>query len=386
MNYLRRTWALIDLDAVEHNIGLVRSLVGGTKIMAVVKADAYGHGDRYISFATERFADWYGVSNIGEALSLRKLGIKKPVLILGATPSEYAKTLKNYDITVTVYSLEYAQELSAVCVNLGIRLNVHVKLDTGMTRLGLHYSAFCDTEAIYKLPGLCVMGIFTHLACSDETGEDAVRYTYRQFQHFMEALSQLEERGINPGIRHCCNSAATLCYPDMYLDMVRPGIILYGVNPTERDVPLVPAMSLKSTVSMVKTVPAGVPVSYGCTYVSGMEKTIATVTIGYADGFSRGFSNSGYMLIKGASAPVVGRVCMDQLMLDVTGIEGVKAGETVTVFGESEGRTLTVNELAGMLGTIGYEIVCLIGRRVPRVYMKDGKEIGMVDYITGMIN
>ena len=375
--YLERTWSEIDTSALEHNAKVLRSMLGETKWLSVVKADAYGLGASTVPKIFEKNgADWFGVSNLEEAIALRNNGITKPILIFGITPPEYALLMKQDEITQTVYSSEYAAMLSEEAVKSGVTLDVHIKLDTGMGRIG-----FCCTEnsaadidaiaAACTLPGLNPTGIFTHFPVADDLSPEAVSFTKQQFARFTDTISALEERGITFELRHCCNSAATLCYPEMHLDMVRPGLIQYGFFPTEQmpKPDFKPAMELKTVISMVKTVPAGESISYGRTYVTDRPTVVATAAIGYADGYFRNLSDTAYMLVRGKPAPVIGRVCMDQLMLDVSGIEGVQIGDIATVFGKDNDAFLSAEELAALAGTINYEIITRIGRRVPKVFI-----------------
>ena len=389
-DFLKRTWAQIRLDAIQQNYRTIAaSLSSGSRIMAVVKADAYGHGACWSARALrEAGATWFGVSNLDEALQLRSAGITEPILILAYTPPEEAARLAAFSITQTILTREYAAALSAQAQKAGVHVRAHVKLDTGMSRIGLLYQhsgeqeTLDDIEAICHLPHVTAEGIFTHFASADETEGDA--YTRQQFALFMEALSRLEQRGIRFSLRHCCNSAATLRYPEMHLDMVRPGIILYGLAPAawmEGILPLEPAMELKTVISMIKRVPPHTPVSYGRTFSTGRQTAVATVPIGYADGYPRCLSNRAHMLVGGQKAPVIGRICMDQCMLDVTGIDA-QEGMLVTVFGKDGSALLPVEEFAALSGTINYETVCLIGKRVPRIFLNGNEAVGRLNYIT----
>ena len=392
MDFLKRTWAEIRLDALAHNFRQIRRKVGpDCKIMAVVKADGYGHGDRQVAQVFQREgANWFAVSNIEEAMHLRQGGITKPVLILGFTPADRAAQLCANRISQTVFSLDYAKALSEQAQKAGVEVDCHIKLDTGMSRLGFlcdpaHFSQSIEQigETV-ALPGLACTGIFTHFACADEANEDSDRFTLEQFSRYQKGVAELEKRGVRFSLHHCCNSAATMRFPQMHLDMVRPGVILYGLNPTPDCaglMDLVPAMDLKSTVAMVKQVGQGAQVSYGRTYTASNGTVLATVPIGYADGYRRTHTNQAHMAVHGKLAPVVGTVCMDQLMLDVTDIPGVEEGDVVTVFGRDGEAFLPVDELAAINDTIHYEMVCLVGKRVPRIYWKHGKQIGELNYI-----
>ena len=391
-DFLKRTWAAIDLDAVRENYRAILDILapGCRHAMAIVKADAYGHGAGPVSRALrEAGADWFGVSNLDEALQIRKAGISQPILILGYTPAEEAARLSDFHIAQTVCNGEYGRELSRAAAAAGVKVRVHIKVDTGMSRLGFLCQreeelprAAEEAQAVCRLPGLVPEGIFTHFASADE--EEGEAFTRRQFALFQGVIAALEKKGIRFSLRHCCTSAATLLYPEMHLDMVRPGLILYGLFPAPwlaGRLPLRPVMELKTVVSMVKRVPAGAVVSYGRTYTAGQETALATVPIGYADGYPRSLSNRACMLIGGCRAPVVGRVCMDQCMLDVSGLPEVREGQTVTVFGRDGEASLPVEEFAALSGTINYEAVCLIGKRVPRVFLSGGRPVGQLNYI-----
>ncbi|WBY64354.1 alanine racemase [Thermocaproicibacter melissae] len=392
MNYLRRTWAEIDLDAVESNYRAIRScLLPGTKVCCVVKADAYGHGAEQIAVLYEKLgADWLAVSNLDEAEQVRRVGVQLPILILGYTQPDRAKELAENRISQAVVGPEFAAALSEEAVKAGVTVNVHIQVDTGMSRVGFFYQnpardvgAIDEMERACRLPGLNPEGIFTHFASADE-GEAGADYTRRQFACFTGAIERLAERGVRFSLRHCANSAAVFDYPEMQLDMVRPGIILYGMMPSgkiQNKVPLTPVMSLKSTVALVKSVPAGTCVSYGRRFTSSRETLVATVPIGYADGYLRRYGENACALVRGKRAPVIGRVCMDQLMLDVTDVPDVQTGDTVTLMGRDGEQAVTADEIAERTGTINYEIVCGVATRVPRVFKKGGNVVGCLDYL-----
>ncbi|MCI1954973.1 MAG: alanine racemase [Oscillospiraceae bacterium] len=392
MDYLKRTWAEVDLDALETNYRRIRAQVKpGTKVCCVIKADGYGHGAERLAQLYESLgADWFAVSNLEEAVQLRGAGAKLPILILGYTPPCRARELAENDIAQAVIGSEYAEQLSRQAETAGVKVRAHIQVDTGMSRVGFFYQdpsrdgeSIGRMERACRLPGLKPEGIFTHFAVADE-GENGRAYTRRQFVNFTGAIERLERRGIRFAIRHCANSAAIFDFPEMQLDMVRPGIILYGLMPSGdiiHKVRLIPAMALKSTVALVKTVPPRTCVSYGRRFTSERPTAVATVPLGYADGYLRRFYESASLLVRGRRARIIGRVCMDQLMLDVTGIPGVKAGDTVTAIGKDGDECVTADELAGLAGTISYEIVCDVGKRVPRVFLKGGRETGVLDYL-----
>ncbi len=370
MEFLHRTWAEISKSAIIHNFKEIKSQAGDAKIMAVVKADAYGHSAEIAAPLLEKCGvDGFAVSNIEEALSLRNTGIKKPILILGYTPVNFVKTLAENNISQCVYSLEYAQRLSDYAEAADVKLNIHLKLDTGMSRLGFDLrkdiSGIKDAVWAAKLPCFNVEGIFTHFAAADSDTAENTAFTEGQFERFMAGVEALRREGIIPKIIHCDNSAA-LCRGKHTLDAVRPGIILYGLSPDRAfntNLKLLPAMSVKSVVSLVKTIRKGECVSYGMTYKAEKDMKIATVAAGYADGYPRKLSNKGEVLINGKRAKIIGRICMDQFMIDVSDIENVAMGDEVTLFGSG----LSVDEIAEGSDTINYEIVCGIAPRVPRV-------------------
>jgi len=395
-DYVKRTWAEVNLDNIAYNTQqIMAKLRPGCQLLGVVKADAYGHGDKYVAECLRKQGvKWFGVSNLSEALALRKYGIKEDILIFGITPVEYTSILAFSSITQAVFSAEYAHKLSKAAQEKGVSVKVHIKLDTGMGRIGfstldgIEETADLVEEAV-KLPGLIAEGIFTHFAVSDEAKEESVQYTREQFGRFMAVCQEMEQRGVTFALRHCCNSGAFLSYPEMQLDMVRPGNLIYGLYPSsdcekERKIDLRPAMTLRSMVSMVKTIGEGRSVSYGRNYRSTEERVVATVPIGYADGYTRRLTNRARVLVHGQYAPQIGNVCMDQMMIDVTGIPGVQEGDIVTLFGEQDGAVLPVEELAELTGTINYEVVSVLGRRVPRIYLEDGKECAVVDYVLGV--
>ena len=390
-HWLKRTWAEIDLDALLNNYRLIREKVtDGCRVMAIVKADAYGHGAVEVARVFhEQGVDWFGVSNLEEAIQLRQAGLTEPILILSYTPAEEAARLSEYRVTQSVVTAAYGAELNEQAKAAGVTVDVHLKVDTGMSRVGFFYhEAERDAAALDEMASVCALsnlhptGIFTHFAVSDEADGEA--FTRLQFARFTDAIERLRARGITFPLRHCCNSAATLRFPEMHLDMVRPGLILYGMMPSafmNELLALTPVMTVKARVSMVKPVPADETVSYGRTYRTEQPATLATVPVGYADGYSRRLSGRAYMLVHGHPAPVVGRVCMDQCMLDVTDIPDVHADTTVTVFGVDEGAALPVEDFAAWSDTINYEAVCAVGKRVPRLFIQSGKVVGQLNYI-----
>jgi len=354
--------------------------------MAVVKANAYGHGAVEVARrALSGGADCLGVARIDEAVALRQAGIDAMILVLGATPPELARPALENDLALTLFDLETAQSLSDMATAAGKTLTVHLKTDTGMGRLGLRPAGYggdgLDPERVERavqiaqLPGLDLEGIFTHFAAADSS--DA-RYTERQFTLFCAYIDALKRAGIEFRIRHAANSAAIIAHPSTHLDMVRAGIAMYGLNPSAEinldHLATRPAMAIKARLVHVKKVPAGFCVSYGMTHRTAAPTTIATVPIGYADGYSRLLSSRGTMLVRGEKAPVVGRVCMDLTMLDVGHIAGVRTGDEVVILGSQNGKTLLADEIAGTLGTINYEVVSSITARVPRRFHHNENE------------
>lgn len=366
------SWAEIDLRAIRGNIAEInRVLEPQTGLMAVVKANAYGHGMLEVSkVCIEAGASYLAVANPQEALTLRGNGIDVPVLVLGWMPPEDAAAMVEHQVDITVFEPETAVVLSRAAVAAGQTARIHLKIDTGMGRLGFDPSprSLQTIQTIAGLPGIFIQGIFSHLATSDEKDKT---FAYEQLEVFKQFIAELHKLGIEIPIRHLANSGAIMEMPETHLDMVRAGIILYGLYPSDEvdhsKIKLIPAMSLKSKVSFVKTMTAGQGVSYGRTYVSQDEIKVATVPIGYADGYNRLFSNCGWAMIGGHKVPLIGRVCMDQVMFDVTGLDQVQPGDEVILFGKPEDG-VTADDLAALIGTINYEIVCSPHSRVVRTF------------------
>ncbi len=366
MEFLHRTWAEIDLDALENNFRAIQKCCQKS-VYAVVKADAYGHGAIEIATRLEKLTDGFAVSNIEEALVLRKAGIQKPVLILGYTPPECAEILCCNSFTQCVYDLGYAQALNAQAKN---PVSVHLKLDTGMGRIGFDCRSddlpgIDEAKQVLTMGNLRAEGVFAHFAVADVPAQQD--FTQQQYARFVAAVEALEATGHRFLVKHCGNSAALLTLPMEETQVVRAGIVLYGLSPSEEvAIPkeIQPVMSLHSVVSMVKTVEAGQSVSYGRTYVTPGARRIATVSAGYADGVPRELSNQGSVLLRGKRAPIVGRICMDQFCVDVTHIPDAQMGDTVTIFGKE----ISVEEVAKNAKTIAYDVVCGISKRVTRVY------------------
>ncbi len=365
-------WAEVDLSAIAHNVREIRKITNPkAKLMAVVKANAYGHGAVSVAkVALANGAERLAVARLGEALDLRKQGIDCPILILGYTPPEQLEEVVENDITQTVFSLELAQGLNEAAKKVGRKAKVHIKIDTGMGRIGFvpGSEALKEIKEVVALPYLECEGIYTHFANADRKDKS---YTKMQFSRFTDFISQLSSAGINFAIRHAANSAAIIDLPDSHLDMVRAGIIIYGLYPSNEvnkdKIKLKPAMSLKARVAYVKKVPPGTCISYGSIYRAEKETVIASLPVGYADGYTRMLTGS-EVLIHGQRAPVVGRICMDQCMINVEHVDNVKPGDEVVLFGKQQGNEIPIEEIAEKLGTINYEIPCMIAARVPRIY------------------
>lgn len=368
-----RTYAEINLSAIEHNLKeLKKKINDGVKVLAVVKADAYGHGAVEVARDIQNDVDYFAIAELGEALELRKAGIKKPLLILSYTsPFQYETIIEN-DITQTVFNYDDAVAVSKAAQRLNKTAVIHIAVDTGMSRIGF----FCNSESadtvkrIAELPNITVEGLFSHFACADSRDRASVNAQQKLFADFCEML---ESRGVNIPVKHICNSAGLLTGCSQY-DMVRLGIIMYGLYPEEwvndGSVNLKPAMRIVSHITHIKEVPAGTGVSYGHTYFTKEKTRIATVCIGYADGYQRALSNKGKVLINGNAAPIIGRVCMDQLMVDVTELENARVGDEVTVLGTDGENTITPEELAELTETINYEVICQFQKRVAIVHCK----------------
>jgi alanine racemase len=332
-------------------------------------------------------ADFFAVSNIDEGIEIRNAGSKLPILILGYTPVTDAPRLASYDISQAVFSLEYAKMLSDECVKLDCTCKIHIKADTGMSRIGFMCQKFPrDNYSVQeicqacKLPNLYAEGLFTHFCVSDEA-EEGREFTNKQYENFTYVRNELKKNGLNIEFCHCSNSGAIEDYSNTYCDMVRAGIILYGLSPSPKlngMLNLKPAMTLKTSVAYVKELKSGADISYGRTFTAEHDMKIATVPIGYADGYIRQNAENGYMLVNGKKAKIVGRICMDQTMLDVTDIDGVQTGDEVIVFGNGESGEPTADTIAENTNTINYEVICLVGKRVPRIYYKDGEMTGVM--------
>ena len=377
---LKRTWAEVDLDALAHNYERIRRHVGEkTKLLGVIKADAYGHGAVPVAKELEALgASYLAVSNIDECEEVRRGGVTLPVLMLGFTPADQAERILELDMTQAVQSLDIAKAFSAAAVKCGKKMKVHIKLDTGMGRLGF----LCDEEhfdeslqdilAVLELPGLDVEGVFTHFCVADEEGEENVAFTRTQHERFLRMIDAAEARsGFHFRLRHCCNAGGIVCYPEWAGDMVRCGIILYGSGELAERMGMEPVMSLKTRVATVRDLAPGTSVSYGRTYFTERESRIAVLPIGYADGLHRTLSNRMEVLTPYGRAKQVGRICMDMCMIDVTDLPEVKSGDEVEIFGKN----VLCAEDAAACGTIPYELLCAVSKRVPRHYFLHGKRV-----------
>lgn len=384
MKQYKRVYATVDLDAIRQNMEAMKANIAkGTMICGVVKSDGYGHGSVPVAKAVEDLVWGYAVAAVEEGWVLRDHHITKPILVLGYVPEEEFESLVEQEIRYTVSEWKEVEILSKIAQKLGKNAYVHIKMDTGMGRIGLRFAEEILTLAqkIENLPNIVIEGIFTHMATADMADKTKAK---EQIRMFKEMLQLLENNGIYIPIRHCSNSAGIIDLKEANIDMVRAGIALYGLYPSEEvnkeNVCLTPALELKSIVSYLKTVPKGSPIGYGATFVTQKETKVATVSIGYGDGYPRALSNKGYALVRGKKAPIIGRICMDQFMMDVSDIPEIQQGDTVTLIGKDQNEQITVEELAELAGTFNYEFVCDLGKRIPRVYISGGKIVGTKDY------
>lgn len=388
MNKLTRpVWVDINLDHLAHNMREVRRVTASKSLVsAVIKADGYGHGALYIAQTLlDNGADRFAVATLSEAIQLKNAFRTTEIMVLGYTPNDLIDGAIENDIIQTVYSYEQADVFSRRAVSLEKTLKVHIKLDTGMRRIGMSISedTVSDILKMSALPNLEIEGIFTHFAVADEIDKT---FTIEQVKRFNRIVDALESSGLKIPIKHVSNSAAIIDCPEYNFDMVRAGIMLYGLYPSpdvnKKAVDLKEAMSLKANVAHVKMVQKGEGVSYGHKYIASADTQIATIPIGYADGFTRGLTFKAKGIVKGEIKPVVGRICMDQCMVEVDGLE-IKVGDTITLFGEADDKIISIDDYADMLGTINYEIVCMMGKRIPRRYLKNGETVQIVDLILG---
>ena len=382
-NKYYRVYAEINLDAIVKNVDNLMALTKeNTGALAVVKADGYGHGDVAVAKAVAQKVTGYAVATLDEAVNLRENGVKKPILVLGYVDPYEFDILVSHEITATVFDVETAQLLADAARVQKKQAHCHIKVDTGMRRIGLEpdENGIAIVKQITALKELSADGIFTHFAASDETDKTSAEH---QFKLFTDFTGRLEKEGIHFTYRHCANSAAVIDMPQVDLDMVRLGIAMYGMYPSDEvkkeKVELFPALDLKSHVTMVKEIPAGEKVSYGGTFTTTRTTKLATVSVGYGDGYPRALSSKGYVLVRGQKAPIVGRVCMDQMMVDVTDIENITRADIVTLIGKDGDAEITVEEIAALAGTFNYEFVCDLGKRIPRSYYLNGEYIGTHD-------
>ena len=382
---IRPVWAEIDLDAIKYNIDSIKRRVDTKELIAVVKADAYGHGALDVSKTlVENGATKLAVAVITEAMELRHGNINTPIMILGYTPLEFAADLINYDIEQTIFDLEYATKLSEIALNLGKKAKVHVALDTGMGRIGflINDNSLNEILKISSLKGLEVVGIFTHFATADESDKN---YSNKQYKKFTDFNEKLISKGVNILLKHVSNSGAIIDMPNTYLDGVRAGIVLYGYYPSEdvlkQNLDLKKAISIKTQVAHVKILDKNEYVSYGRKFKTERKSIIATLPIGYADGYSRALTGKAKVIINGKFAPVVGTICMDQCMIDVTDIGDVHVGDEIIVLGKDKDLKFDADDMAKAMGTINYEVLCMIKQRIPRVYIEDGKVKSIRNYI-----
>ncbi|CUU50055.1 alanine racemase [Clostridium beijerinckii] len=383
---LRPVYAEIDLDAIAYNMKNIKNLAKDKEVIAVVKADCYGHGALdVVPTLLENGASRLAVAVLTEGIELRNDNIKAPIMILGYTPSYLNEELIKYDLEQTVYDLDYAKELSKTALSLNKKAKIHIAIDTGMGRIGFlpTEKAIDDICKICSLEGLEVIGIFTHFSTSDEKDKE---YTNEQFEKFTDLLKKLSNLNIEIPIKHVSNSGAIMDMPETYLDAVRAGIILYGYYPSnevkKENLSLKPALTLKATITRVQEMDAGMSISYGRTFKTERRSLIATIPIGYADGYSRLLAKNAKVIINGQFAPIVGRICMDQCMIDITDINGdIKVGDEVIVLGEQDGLRFNADDFAEIMGTINYEILCMLKYRIPRVYVKNGKIFNVRNYL-----
>ena len=385
MKLSRPVWAEINLDNLAHNMREVRRVTNkNSKITAVIKADGYGHGAVCIGQTLlENGADRFAVATLSEAIQLKKSFPNIETMVLGYTPSNLAQDIIKHNIIQTIYTLEEAKEFSKIAVSLNKKIVVHIKLDSGMNRLGMVFSedTIKDILKMSKLDGLFIEGIFTHFAAADEIDKE---YTKQQVEKYKYIVNSLEKQGLNIPIKHVSNSAAIIDLPEFNFDMVRAGIMLYGLYPSKdvnhENVKLKEVMCLKAKISQVKKVNAGNGVSYGLKYKCTEDSTVATLPIGYADGYTRMLSGKAKVMVKNSIVSVIGNICMDQCLINVTGLD-VKMGDEVVLFGGNNLNGISINSVAELLNTINYEIVCMVDKRVPRVYIKNGEEIYLKDYV-----
>ncbi|WP_298846418.1 alanine racemase [Clostridium sp.] len=383
--HLRPAWAEVDLDNLSHNMREIRRITKSEKIIAVVKADAYGHGAVDVApVLLENGANSLAVAMLSEAVELRRSGIECPIMILGFTPPELIDNLLKYNIEQTVFSYEFAKQLSKMAQDENKITKIHIALDTGMGRIGFlpNDESVREVCKISKLPNIVIEGLFCHFSTADEKDKT---YTNMQVKKFNDFYEKLRAKKVYINTRHIANSAAIIDLPEIHYEAVRPGIIIYGYYPSDEvnkeKLDLLPVMTLKTNVVHIKTLPPGEYVGYGRKYKTEKESVIATLPIGYADGYTRLLFQKAKVIIKGKFAPVIGKICMDQCMIDITDVDGVKVGDEVILIGEDENNKFDADIVGELIGTISYEIVCMIGKRVPRVYIRKGEVVKIKEYI-----
>ncbi|TCK92882.1 alanine racemase [Natranaerovirga hydrolytica] len=379
-----RVYAQVDMDSIVHNLKEINKIKDSkSELMAIIKADGYGHGAIPVSkVLLNNGADRLGVALAEEGIALRKNNIKAPILILGFTPENQILELLKYDLTQTVFKIEMAEMLSKMAKRHSLTAKIHIKVDTGMGRIGFEPDdeSIKAIKHIKSLPNLEIEGIFTHFSRADEIDP---QYTDQQIYQFENFINTLEDDGIKIPIKHASNSAGLLKFKNAHYELTRVGIAVYGLYPSKdlnNTIHLKPSLSLKSHIIFLKKVKGGTPISYGGTYIASQDSVIATIPVGYGDGYPRALSSKGRVLINGEHAPIVGRICMDQLMVDVTHIKGVQDGDEVVLIGTQKNAQITVDEIAHLTDTINYEILCGLGKRIPRVYTSKNHMIQSVDY------
>lgn len=382
---IRPVYAEINLDAIAYNMRNIKKLAQDKEVIAVVKADCYGHGAvDVVPTLLENGASRLAVAVLTEGIELRNLNISAPIMILGYTPLYLGEELINYDIEQTVYDLEYARELSDIALKLNKKAKIHIALDTGMGRIGFvpNEKALEDVKAICNLEGIEVMGIFTHFSTADEKDKT---YTNNQYKKFVDFTNKLSESGIKIPLMHVANSGAIMDMKDTYLDAVRAGIILYGYYPSDdvnkEVLPLKPALTLKAKITRVQQMDEGCDISYGRTFTTKRKSIIATLPIGYADGYSRLLSPECKVIVNGKFAPVIGRICMDQCMIDITDVGEVKVNDEVILLGSHNNLKFDADDFAKIMGTINYEVLCMFKHRIPRIYTKNNEIVSIRNYI-----
>ena len=383
---LRPVWAEIDLDAIAYNMQNIKRLAGNKEVIAVVKADCYGHGAvDVVPTLIENGASRLAVAVLTEGIELRKSGIKEPIMILGYTPEYLGEELINFDIEQTVYDLDYAKELSKIAVSMNSVAKIHIALDTGMGRIGFmpNEQSLKNVVEISKLPGIKIEGMFTHFSTADEKNKEYTNEQFKKYNDFSKALSDLN---VNIPIHDVSNSGAIMDMPETYLDAVRAGIILYGYYPSDEvkkeNLPLKHALTLKAKVAHVKEMEKDMYISYGRTFKTERKSKIATIPIGYADGYTRLLMPGAKVIINGKFAPIVGRICMDQCMIDVTDVGEVKTGDEVILLGQDGSLKYDADDYAKSLNTINYEILCMFKHRIPKVYLKNNEPFKVVNTIS----